>query len=87
MNAFIEKIKTAFSNYKRSHRQSAIHRLIAEINDIYQLTERDGNLYLVVGSRAVKKFEDAITVDEAIRELEAARNAEISYAKLNATEE
>jgi hypothetical protein len=87
MNKLVEWIKKEISAYKLKSRATAARKAIEDINTVYQITESEGTLYLVVGSRAVKKFETSITIFDAIEELNAARAAQIHFLKIESNKE
>lgn len=77
----IQKIKDWWANYKQKVHQQRKERINNEVNEDYNVTERNGNLYLIVGSHAVAKFDGSSTVTEVIAAIKKARNSQIDFKK------
>lgn len=77
----IQEIKEWWANHKVKLRNKEKERINAEVNEDYNVTERNGNLYLIVGSRAAAKFDGTSTVTEVIATIRKARNAQIDFKK------
>lgn len=77
----IQKIKNWWAEREHKAQQQRKERINNEVNEDYNCTERNGNLYLMVGSRAVIKFDGTSTVSEVIATIKKARNAQIDFKK------
>lgn len=77
----IQEIKEWWANRKAKAQQQRKERISMEVSEDYNITERNGNLYLIVGSRAVAKFDGTSTVTEVIATIRKARNAQIDFKK------
>lgn len=77
----IQEIKDWWANHKAKVHQQRKERINNEVNEDYNVIERNGNLYLMVGSRAAAKFDGASTVTEVIAAIKKARNSQIEFKK------
>lgn len=77
----IQEIKEWWANRKAKAQQQRKERISMEVSEDYNVTERNGNLYLIVGSRAAAKFDGTSTVTEVIATIRKARNAQIDFKK------
>lgn len=77
----IQGIKEWWANYKAKAQQQRKERMNIEVSEDYNVTERNGNLYLIVGGRAAAKFDGTSTVTEVIAMIKKARNSQIDFKK------
>lgn len=77
----IQEIKEWWANRKTKAQQQRKERINIEVNEDYNVIERHGHLYLVVGSRAAAKFDGATTVSEVIATINKARESQIDFKK------
>ena len=77
----IQEIKKWWVNCKVKAHQQRKERINMEVNEDYNVTERNGNLYLLVGSRVAVTFDDTSTVADVIATIRKARNAQIDFKK------
>lgn len=75
----IEFIKNWINGIKEKEVQNRKERINIEVREDYNVTERNGSLYLIVGNRAVSKIEGTTTVTEVVNMVKKARNAQISF--------
>lgn len=77
----IEEIKNWWAERQAKAQQQRKEHIVEEVNEEYNVTERNGNLYLMVGNRAAVKIEGQTTVTEVISMIKKARNAQIDFKK------
>lgn len=77
----IQKIKNWWAEREVKAQQQRKDRIVEEANEDYNVTERNGNLYLMAGSRAAIKIDGTTTVTEVITMIKEARNAQIDFKK------
>lgn len=86
MNKFFESISSCFKNYQERKRKNIELAREYEIERLFNIVERGGNLYLVCNGNAVAKIDDDKTAKEIIESINASRKAHKDYNLLKTEE-
>lgn len=76
-----EQIKNWWVSRKAKIHQLREERIAKELCINYNVVERHGYLYLVVGDRAVSKIDNTVQVSKVIEMIKKARAAQIDFIK------
>lgn len=79
MNKFFESISSYFKNYQERKRKNIELAREYEIERLFNVIERSGNLYLVCDGNAVAKVADDKTAKEIVESINASRKAHKDY--------
>ena len=71
-------IKNLWKNHKE--KQKELHK--QEEKSAFNITEKDGSIYIIAGSRAIKEIDYNTTALDIVKMLEECRNAQINFTKL-----
>lgn len=82
MNKFFESISSYFKNYQERKRKKIELAREYEIERLFNVIERSGNLYLVCDGNAVAKVADDKTAKEIVESINASRKAHKDYNSL-----
>lgn len=82
MNKFFESISSYFKNYQERKRKNIELAREYEIERLFNVIERSGNLYLVCDGNAVAKVADDKTAKEIVESINASRKAHKDYNSL-----
>ena len=86
MNKFFESISSYFKNYQERKRKNIELAREYEMERLFNVVERSGNLYLVCNGTAVAKIDDDKTAKEIIESINASRKAHKDYNSLKTEE-
>lgn len=67
------------SDRKREREEQRRKIVSEEAQEEYNVTERNGSLYLVAGTFAVREIDDSFTVKQVLDILRKAREAHVSF--------
>ena len=77
MIQFIKRVLTAMKEKQVIKEKERVNH---ELKGDYNITERDGSIYLIAGgNRAVAKLEGTMTISEVIEIINKARNAYLDF--------
>ena len=86
MNKFFESIRSYFKNYQERKRKNIELAREYEIERLFNVVERSGNLYIVCDGNAVAKIDDDKTAKEIVESINASRKANKDYNSLKTEE-
>lgn len=82
MNKFFESISSYFKNLRERKRKNIDLAREYEMERLFNVVERSGNLYLVCDGNAVAKIADDKTAKEIVESINASRKAHKDYNSL-----
>lgn len=86
MNKFFESISSYFKNCQERKRKNIYLAKEHEMERLFNVVERSGNLYLVCDGNAVAKVADDKTAKEIVESINASRKAHKDYNSLKTKE-
>ena len=86
MNKFFESISSYFKNCQERKRKNIELAREYEIEQLFNVVERSGNLYLVCDGNAVAKSAENMTAKEIVESINASRKAHKDYNLLKTEE-
>lgn len=86
MNKFFESIRYYFKNYQERKRKNIELAREYEIERLFNVVERSGNLYIVCDGNAVAKIDDNKTAKEIVESINNSRNANKDYNSIKTEE-
>lgn len=82
MNKFFESISSYFKNLRERKRKNIDLAREYEMERLFNVVERSGNLYLICDGNAVAKIADDKTAKEIVESINASRKAHKDYNSL-----
>lgn len=73
MNKFFESISSYFKNYQERKRKNVELAKECEMERLFNVVERSGNLYMVCDGKAIIKIADDRTAKEIVKAINASR--------------
>lgn len=86
MNRFFKTIKSLWSGYWEARRRKEELAQNEIINHMFNVVERNGNLYIVCNSNAVEKIEDGVTAKEIVQKVKTSRQSNKDYKQVKSSE-
>lgn len=86
MNKFFESIQSYFKNYQERKRKNIELAREYEIERLFNVVERSGNLYIICDGNAVAKIDDDKTAKEIVEIINTSRKANKDYNSLKSEE-